>query len=436
MKDLRATMIAASVLAACSADAWAATRVDYTVDAGVEHNSNILMTPTDPISQRYARAGLGFNITENASALQLGLSGRAEYRDYRDDVFGDTVDGVLSGRMNWIAIPDRLSFSAEDSLTIQPVDALAPNAPGNRQQVNVLSLGPNLLFDWSPTWRGRAELRYINNNAEVTDDFNSQHLAFALSATRDISPTSTLSVLAQARHVDFDDDIAGRDYRQADLFARYTRDLAHFKLAVDAGYSHINYRSDSAGDRTDPLLRADLSWNPTSRSTLTARVFNQFSDMSSDALRNISAEMPATVLDNILTGDSVANASPYVTRGSEIGYEYMAVRSRYTLGGTTQKRDYVDSDALDQKSRSAHLDAEWDLRPNLTFGVFAIHDKVDFTSLYREDRTLRAGAILRYQMARHWNLGLNWQRYKRDSTDPGQAVAQNIVYLNLSYSNR
>lgn len=428
-------MIAAGVCAALATDAMAA-RIDYTVDAGVERNSNVLLTPTDPISQSYVRAGLGFDISENVSALQLSLNGRAEYRGYRDNVFNDTVDGVLTGRLNWVAIPDRLSFSAEDRLTVQPVDALAPNAPGNRQQVNVLSLGPNLLFNWSPAWRGRAELRFIDNNAEITDEFNSQHLALALSATRELTPTSDLSLLAQLRRVDFDDDIAGRDYRQADLFARYTRELARFRFGIDAGYSRINYRGNIIRDRTDPLLRADASWSPTARSSFTARAFNQFSDMSSDALRGISTSAPVAVPNNILTGDSVANASPYVTRGGELEYEFAGVRGHYTLGATAQKRDYVHTNALDQKSRVAHIDAEWDLRQSLSFGVFAMHENVNFTSFTREDQTLRAGATLRYRMSRHWHAGLSWQRYRRDSTALGQDVAQNIAYMSISYSNR
>lgn len=434
MKILRATMIATSVYAVLATDAMAA-RVDYTVDAGIERNSNVQLTPTDPISQSYARAGLGFDISENSSALQLSLNGRAEYRDYRDDVFNDSLDGILAGRMNWIAIPDRLSFSVEDSLTVQPVDVLAPNAPDNRQQINVLSLGPSLLFNWSPSWRGRAELRYIDNHAEVTDEFNSQQLALALSATRNISPTSTLSVLAQGRQVDYDDD-AGRDYRQADLFTRYAHDLARLRFGIDAGFSRVDYRNGPSGGRTDPLLRVDASWSLAPRSTLTASVSSQFSDASSDALRNIASEMPVAVPDNILTGRSVANASPYVMRGAEIGYDHAGVRSHYAIGASVQKRDYVDAGTLDQKSRGIHLEAEWTLRPTLTFQVFATREKLDFTSTTHEDHTLYAGATLRYQMARHWRAGLNWQRYTRDNVDYGQKVAQNIVYLNISYSNR
>ena len=130
---LRLSLIAAAVLATLPGHVLAA-RVDYTVDLGMERNSNVTMAPVDPIEQRYLRAGVGFSITENISALQLNLDGRAEYRDYEDDIFADTVDGTLSGRLNWVAIPERLFFLVEDNLTVQPVDSLVPDGPGNRQQ--------------------------------------------------------------------------------------------------------------------------------------------------------------------------------------------------------------------------------------------------------------------------------------------------------------
>ena len=35
-----------------------------------------------------------------------------------------------------------------------------------------------------------------------------------------------------------------------------------------------------------------------------------------------------------------------------------------------------------------------------------------------------------------WTARLHAERYKRDSTDAGQDVSQNIVYLSVAYSNR
>ena len=428
---LRLSALTASVLAAFSGHAVAA-RVDYTVDLGMERNSNVTMAPSDPIEQRYLRAGLGFSITENISALQLNLDGRAEYRDYEDDIFADTVDGTLSGRLNWVAIPERLFFLAEDNLTVQPVDSLVPDGPGNRQQVNVFSIGPTLLFNGTSSRHGQAELRYVDSDAEVTEEFNSQRLAAAVRTIKELGPTSRVSLNVQAQRVDFDDDIVARDYDRYDVYGRYVRELANFQLGADVGYSRIDYRQGES--RSEPLLRADAEWTLSPRSQLTAVVSSQFSDTATDALAGIQSE--STVPANVLTGDAVVNASPYEVRSLDLGYSFTGTRLNFSLAPFVQKRDYVDSDEFDQKTRGARFDLHWLMRRGLSLGGYATWERLDYTQLGREDKTTRVGASLEYQWVRRWSVRLNAERYKRESTDLNQDVAQNIVYLSVAYSNR
>lgn len=431
MKYVGASVITAATLAGIPADAWAA-RVDYTVDLGVEDNDNVTLAPFDPIQQRYLRAGLGFTVTENLSALQLSLGGRVEYRDYEDDVFDDTVDGTLSGRMNWIAIPERLFFTVEDNLSVQPVNALAPDAPGNRQQVNVFSAGPTLLFNWTSSLHGQAELRYVNSHAEVTDEFNSQRLASAVRTIKELSPTSRVSLNLQAQRVDFDDDVVARDYNRYDLYGRYVRELANFQLGADLGYSRIDYRQGES--RSEPLLRADAEWTLSPRSQLTAVLSSQFSDTATDALAGIQSE--STVPVNVLTGDAVVNASPYEVRGLDLGYSFTGTRLNLSLTPFVQKRDYVESDEFDQKTRGSRFDLHWLMRRGLSLGSYATWERLDYTQLGREEKTTRVGASLEYQWVRRWSVRLHAERYKRESTEVNQDVAQNIVYLSVAYSNR
>ena len=428
---LRISALAASVLAVFSGHAVAA-RVDYTVDLGMERNSNVTMAPTDPIEQRYLRAGLGFSITENISALQLNLDGRAEYRDYEDDIFADTVDGTLSGRLNWVAIPERLFFLAEDNLTVQPVDSLVPDGPGNRQQVNVFSVGPTLLFNWTSSLHGQAELRYVNSDAEVTEEFNSQRLAAAVRTIKELSPTSRVWLNVQAQRVVFDEDIVARDYNRYDVYGRYVRELAHFQLGADLGYSRIDYRQGES--RSEPLLRADAEWSLSPRSQLKAAVSSQFSDTATDALAGIQSE--STVPVNVLTGDAVVNASPYEVRGLDLGYSFTGTRLNLSLAPFVQKRDYVDSDEFDQKTRGSRFDLHWLMRRDLSLGTYATWERLDYTQLGREDKTTRVGASVEYQWLRRWSVRLHAERYKRESTDVNQDVAQNILYLSVAYSNR
>ena len=409
-----------------------AARVDYNIDLGVEKNDNVALSPDDEIAQHYLRGGFGFTITENTSALQAQVNGRVEYRDYEDDIFSDTTDGTLSGRVNWIAIPQRLFFTVEDSLSVQPVNTLSPDGPGNRQQVNVFSAGPTLLNNWSPSLQGQAELRYINSNAEISDEFNSKRWAVALRTIKEISPTRRLSVNLQAQKVDFADDIVARDYDRYDIFGRYSHSMAHFDLGVDAGYSRIEYQN--AESRSEPLFRADATWNPTERSHFTGAISSQFSDTATDALTRIEAD--ATVPDNVLTGDAIVNASPYKMRSLDLGYGYTSTRLGFGASTYVQKRDYIDSDRFDQDTHGVRADLHWLLRRTLTLSLFGNNETIDYTQLNRKDDTARFGATLRYSWTRKWSAALQAEHYRRDSTEAGQDVAQNIVYLSISYSNR
>ena len=140
--------------------------------------------------------------------------------------------------------------------------------------------------------------------------------------------------------------------------------------------------------------------------------------------------------EHVLTGDAIVNASPYEVRSLDLGYQFTSTRTNFSISPYVQKRNYVDSNEFDQKNRGARFDLHWLVRPSLTLGTYATHEKLEYTVLNREDKTTRLGATLRYEWSRHWSLGLLWERYKRESTDLGQDVSQNIVYLSVSYTNR
>jgi hypothetical protein len=409
-----------------------AARVDYTLDGGVENNDNVTLAQSDPIEQNYLRGGLGFVVTEATSFLDVQLDGRVEYRNYEDSIFGDTVDGTLSGRLNWIVIPRRLFFTVEDSLTTQSVDSLAPDAPGNRQQVNVLSAGPTFLINWSESFQAQAELRYVDSDAEITDEFNSQRLALALRTVKELSASRRISLNVQGQEVDFDNDVVARDYRRYDVYARYAQTLARFELGADAGYSRIDYRG--AESRSEPLLRVDATWNPSERSSLSVLAASEFSDTASDALDSIQSD--ATVPDTVLTGDAVVNASPYEVRMLDLGYSFQGVRATFSVMPFFERRNYVDSDTFDQDTRGIRADMSWLLRPSLRLSVYGSEERLEYTQLGRQDDTRRIGSRLRYQWTRNWSAGLLVERYVRRSDDPSQSASQNTVYLSISYSNR
>jgi hypothetical protein len=429
-------LLGASVLMASPHTAYA-LRIDYVIDLAAEHSDNLLLTPTDPIALTVLRPGASFDLTHDSSTLQAHISGRAEYRHYGDNRFSDTVDGALTGRVNWVAIPDRLSFNVVDSLALQPVDTLAPDTPGNRQQVNVLSAGPTLNFDWGAGWRGATELRYVRSEAEITDQFNSDRVDLALRAIKSISATSRFAFNAQTQRVDFGDDATARDYTRSALFARYSRTLNRFDLAVDLGYSRLDYRRDFPGlasTRSDPLLRAELGWRPSASHRLGVRFNSEFSDVAADSLANLGegTELPT----EIVTGEAIVNASPYLQRQIEVDYGFTATRWAFGITPYVGRRRYEDIGTFDQDDYGTGIEASWRARHNLRLGVAASLVHIDYVNLGRQDETRRYGGNLRYDWAKRWSGTASVARYERDSTAPGQNAEQNVVGLTISYRNR
>src|SRR3546814_13473877 len=53
-----------------------AARVDYQVDLGLERNDNVLMSSTDPADSSALRAGFGFVVPEETSAVPANFIGR------------------------------------------------------------------------------------------------------------------------------------------------------------------------------------------------------------------------------------------------------------------------------------------------------------------------------------------------------------------------
>src|SRR5690606_36479631 len=126
------------------------------------------------------------------SVLHASVVGRADHRRY-GDAYGSMTDRMLEGRLAWHAVPERLTLVAEDSYGVETIDRTAPGSPDNRQQVNVFAIGPDLHFGLGLAQRGIAEFRYINSNAEVTDQFNSDRLLASVAMVRALDPTRELS---------------------------------------------------------------------------------------------------------------------------------------------------------------------------------------------------------------------------------------------------
>lgn len=430
-RRIRTTLAAATITAAMPGVAQA-VRVDYMVDAGYEHDDNVTLSEVDPVEQYIGRLGLGFAVEQASSTVQASVIGRLDYRHY-EDIYDDNTDRMLQGRLNWNILPERLSFVVEDSYGIQTINRFNPDSPDNRQQVNVLSLGPTLDFGVSRRFVGAADLRYVNSDAEITEDFNSDRYLGALRLVRAIDPTSSFSYNLQAQRIDFDNDDVARDHDRVELFASYRRAYPRFDLLVDVGYAHLDYDDGQSLGR--PLVRAQFGWNYTERSRFSIALADQFSDAASSSLDAI--DTTTGVPTSVVTGDTTVTASAYEQRSVMAEYAFEGTRMSFSAYGQLADLDYVDSDVSNEDNRNLGVSLRYRLRPTVTLGASASIDRTDYEAPADRRETNRLyTASIEKQWSRHWSSALTYTHYERSSSVALGGFDQNVVYLSLAYRNR
>ncbi|GGK08924.1 hypothetical protein [Luteimonas terricola] len=430
-RGIHPSALCAALLAAAPfhADAF---RIDYVVDLGIEHDDNVLMSAIDPADSNALRAGFGFVVSEETSTVQANFGGRFEYWNYVDGPQSNAFDTSLAGRLNWFFIPEKLSFTIEDSLEMRPIDRFAPDTVDNRQRVNVLALGPNVQFNWSRSVDGRFELRWIDSRAEEADDLESQRLSAALHAIRILDSTSSLSLSLRGQDVDYKHDLTARDHRRYDGYLSYDRQLARLGFGLVAGYTWADYADGSS--ISHPLIRARAEWAVSARNSLSLGVAHQLTDSSDSAIAGITAA--TSVPDRLSTASVSLNSSIYEEDRIELNWTYLHDRLGFTFGPYYERIDFLDATAFDETRRGVLMQLSYRLAPTWDLRTYADVARSDFRDLDLRTEDTRFGFGLHKTWSRHWSSALDYAHYRREANGPFGDSRQNIWYLSVTYRNR
>ena len=425
-------IIATAVLVAMCGDA-SAWRLDYTLEAGVLHSDNINMSPVDAVREDVLIPHLDFGLTHAGASVNVDLGGSLEHRTYLQDTYSSEFRGTFDGRLNWLLVPERFSWTFADNLGLYPVSLRAPDVPGNLQQTNVFSTGPTLRFRFNPALQGQAEARWSQSDAEETGEFDSSRLSGAFRLLHDFSTTRHLSGNLEAEDVDFDDDLLADDYRRYSAYAGYTQALARLDFDLALGYSRIE--SDSADD-SGPLLRASADWRATDRSTFGFGVTWQYSDAATSLAQGGDAF--DTGLDGVAVGGALITPDVYRERRLDSSYLYQGVRLNLASTLHASRFRYAQDTLLvdaDRDEIGFGVTLGYLLRPLLTLGVSAEATRREFVDSDSTDRDYRYGIYLAQQFARHWSWRADLSRNERNAGSGADSYDENALYLRLIYTH-
>ena len=407
-----------------------ATRIDWQAGFSLMYSDNIGLSENNTEDDFVASPQVSFTASRNSSALRLQARGSLAFVDYLGDTFSDEFRGDLAGQLEWVFSPDRAELVVRDTLSREPIDTLRSFSPGNQQEVNVFVAGPRLLAHFGPATTGKFDLRYGNTYAQDDPTFNGDRWGAAATLERDLSETDQIGAVVEYLDARFDDQ-GSSDYTLTNAYASYTRDRPALYLNLDLGGSRMDRRDRPS--ETGSLVRAEVDWYVSPRSTLSANVRHQFSDPAQYLLDRI--DTPELALPGLETMGSGVEISGGVFREHyvEVAYHYAGDRVSFDLRPYYNRTGYFEQTAPSQHGKGVLLAIDYRLR-QLTHLVFtAERENQSFDDLSRDDHDLTATIALLDQLTRHWSWRVDLQHRERDSTAPGQGYDENSIFLAFVY---
>lgn len=417
----------------------------YGLGYTISHSDNITRVPTDERSEVTNSYLAGIAYAERTSNLVARVFAQAEFRDYRDDVFGDEDIYDVDAAAIWVISPQRFTWTVEDRYDLEQIDATAADTPANRANVNVFSTGPDFYIRFTPVNTLALGARAGNVSSGVANVDNDR-LSGSARWLYQATSISTYSLNIQAMDVNYDDSAASTDFSRHDLFLRADYRPSRSQYILDLGTSRI--RPERGNDLDGSLARFSWIRQLTQESSFGASASGEYSDTGTDILatsRSVAttsisaAGLPVSpdmsgggtvsdLLSNAITSDvyyAKRGEVFYHRRGSSFGIELFAGARDLDFETTPQDRKEIDG----------RLDLRFFYSGTTTVTLFTEYLKTEFVSFIREDTERDSGLRLNFRLTRTLSLGLEGRRVERSSTDPGIEYEENRAFLSLLYSS-
>lgn len=412
-------------------------RFQFTVGVDVEHDTNINLSESNPVSQDVLMPTFAFTYNERGSVLEANAAGHVQYRDYLGGAFSDEFTGTASGIFDWHILPNRLDWMLEDYVGYQPVNVLANNVPNNQQETNVFVTGPTLRAHFTDELRGQFDLRYTNSYAEQTRDFNGDRVGGIARIIDLLTSADTLTGNLGFQSVRYDNVPDTNDYDRTDAYGSYVRTGPHSRLEADLGYTWLDFKGN-AEDHSGIFLRATGRYDFAEHTSGTLSVSRTFSD----AVQFLQVDPSQVGLVVIGSGLNGALVSPSVYQEDRVSGSIEQGGQTYSISFTPfwyrddylNTQDQVVSSGLNVRAYGFYSAYDYRIQPDLTLGAFIGTERRNYTDLDRTDKVYDFGLHLGWQMAQHWASRVALSREIQATNAPDLSYHGNVIAVGVTYS--
>lgn len=420
----------------------------WSVFGGVTHSTNATRQP-DGQSDTIASVGVSGSLFRDEGRLTYRLVGNAAYEEYLENTYDGDVRASVNAGARYEFVPDRISWSVDNTFGQSATNTFAPSTPENRTNVNYFSTGPDVDLRLGGVAGLGLGARYARTDYSegVGDD---QRYSGNARLYRRLSATSTAALNASFQRVRNEDEFGfgfgrEREYDTREYFASLDAQRARYGFSLGAGLSELS-NEGRAGSESEPLVRASAyrRLSPALNLNLSAgQEFRSGGDILRDAIGEtrivngqivfIGAGIDPQSVGAVLADLSVVN-QPVKYQYARASLDWARTRTTFSIAGGQGRERYQNPGIdVDRDFTEAGLSASRRLRPNLSAQASVNWNEREFRQRGRGDQTLYAQLRLDWQLTSRFGLNFSYRHEDRQSDFSTFEYQENLFYVGVSY---
>jgi hypothetical protein len=400
-----------------------AAGLDYQLTAGGGNSDNIRRVAVDEESENIASAGLLFSLDQRSSRLYADLVGNFAYYDYLDDTFDDEVLGNFAGQARFAFVPERFEWLLADNYGQVLSDPFLPATPDNRENINYLTTGPDVLFALGSQTRLRLGARYSMTTYEGIE-LDSDSVMGEIELSRLLSGASSIGFVGRAQQIEYDDVALNADYDQSEAFLHYTTEGSRTLLSVDAGYTRIE-RDATGSAESGPLFRLDVTRRLTASTTASLSATHEFSSAGSD--------FASSQTIGLETAPGRQTVEPFTSDAVALSWTFRHNRTSLSLSGSWDDHSYDNQPALDQTLTSATAAIRRELSPAMSLVVDGGYVRSAFEQGTGDYTEASGGVTFSWRLSERVSLNATYDHVDRDSDLAVGDYTENRYWFYIGY---
>jgi len=319
----------------------------------------------------YDSLGLTVNYQNMRERADFGVTGHLQYRTYSVDELENETLGDLRATGDFAIVPERFSWSIEESYAQGATDPFVIEGPGNRESVNVLQTGPELTLPFAGRMGVVLASMYSDRRYEISEQLDNKSLRNEATLYRQPSSTTRFSLSLIDSDIDYRSGLSGYEIETVKL--GYTKELASGNVLAELGENRLFL---DAAETNGPTYRLEWRRNVTARSRIGLIANQQLTDageLFGLVTGQVAADRPLGIL---LTSNPL--------QVSQVGFDYgfAGERTTVTLRVTDGTEEYeIDTD-LDNDNVNTTIEflRRLNMRWNLGLSVSSLQRDFEETS--------------------------------------------------------